>query len=67
MTNKFADFINYLILLSSEEQLLEINFMINEFNKSNRNSEKIANKYRILKQLKALKKEIKNTHVMNNK
>ena len=67
MTNKFADFINYLILLSSEEQLLEINFMINEFNKSNRNSEKIANKYRILKQLKALKKETKNTHVMNNK
>ena len=67
MTNKFADFINYLILLSSEEQLLEINFMINEFNKSNRNSEKIANKYRILKQLKTLKKEIKNTHVMNNK
>ena len=41
--------------------------MINEFNKSNRNSEKIANKYRILKQLKTLKKEIKNTHVMNNK
>ena len=67
MTNKFADFINYLILLSPEEQLLEINFMINEFNKSNRNSEKIANKYRILKQLKTLKKEIKNTHVMNNK
>ena len=67
MTNKFADFINYLILLSSEEQLLEINFMINEFNKSNRNSEKIANKYRVLKQLKTLKKEIKNTHVMNNK
>ena len=29
MTNKFADFINYLILLSSEKQLLEINFMIN--------------------------------------
>ena len=55
MTDKFADFINYLILLSSEEQLLEINFMINEFNKSNRNSEKIANKYRILKQLKTLK------------
>ena len=55
MTNKFADFINYLILLSPEEQLLEINFMINEFNKSNRNSEKIANKYRILKQLKTLK------------
>ena len=67
MTNKFADFINYLILLSSEEQLLEINFMINEFNKSNRNSEKIANKNWILKQLKTLKKEIKNTHVMNNK
>ena len=66
MTNKFADFINYLILLSSEEQLLEINFMINEFNKSNRNSENIGNKYRILKQLKSLKKGTKNTHVMSN-
>ena len=35
MTNKFADFKNYLKLLSPEERLHEINFMINEFNKSN--------------------------------
>ena len=38
MTNKFADFKNYLKLLSpEEEQLHEINYMINDFNKSNRN------------------------------
>ena len=52
MTNKFADFKNQLKLLSSKEQLREINFMINEFNKSNRNGENIAKKYRILNELK---------------
>ena len=52
MTNKFADFKNYLKLLSSEERLREINFMINEFDRSNRNSEKIAKRFRILKELR---------------
>ena len=52
MTNKFADFKNYLKLLSSEERLREINFMINEFDRSNRNSEKIAKRLRILKELR---------------
>ena len=52
MTNKFADFKNYLKLLSSEERLREINFMINEFDRSNRNSEKIAKRFRILKVLR---------------
>ena len=52
MTNKFADFKIQLKLLSSKEQLREINFMINEFNKSNRNGENIAKKYRILNELK---------------
>ena len=42
MTNKFSDFKNYLKLLWPEERLSEINFMINEFNRSNRNGEKIA-------------------------
>ena len=40
MTNIFDDFKNYLKLLSPEKQLYEINFMINEFNKSNPNGRK---------------------------
>ena len=57
MTNKFADFKNYLKLLSSEERLREINFMINEFDISNRNSEKIAKRFRILKELRIFLKK----------
>ena len=52
ITNKFADFKNQLKLLSSKEQLREINLMINEFNKSNCNGENIAKKFRILNELK---------------
>ena len=44
MTNKFADFKNYLKWLSPEERLREINFMINEFNKYYRNGENIGKK-----------------------
>ena len=56
MTNKFADFKNYLKLLSPEERLREINFMIYEFNRSNRTDENIAKKFSILKELNAFKK-----------
>ena len=52
ITNKFADFKNQLKLLSSKEQLREINLMINEINKSNCNGENIAKKFRILNELK---------------
>ena len=62
VTNKFADFKNYLKLLSPEEQLHEINYMINYFNKSNRNGENIAKKFRILKQPRIFKKEIMINH-----
>ena len=58
MTIKFIDFKNYLKLLSPEERLREINFMINEFNKSNCNGENIAKEFRILNELRVLKKEI---------
>ena len=58
MTSKFVDFKNYIKLLSPEERLCEINFMINEFNKSNRNGENIAKKFNILNELKILKKQI---------
>ena len=65
ITNKFADFKNYWKLLSPEERLREINFMINEFNRSNRNDENIAKKFIILKELNSFKKELIKTS--NNK
>ena len=58
MTNKFIDFKNYLKLLSPKERLRQINFIINEFNKSNCNGENIAKKFHLLNELKVLKKEI---------
>ena len=58
MTIRFGDFKNYLNFFSHEERLREMNFMINEFNKSNRNGEKIAKKFNILNELKILKKQI---------
>ena len=62
MTNKFADFKNYLKLLSPEEQLHEINYMISDFNKSNRNDENIVKKFHILKELEIFFKKIMINH-----
>ena len=56
MTKTFADLKNYLKLLATEERLHEINFKINEFNKSNRNGENISKTFHILNELKTLKK-----------
>ena len=56
MTNRFFDFKNYLNLLSPEEWLREINFMINEFNKSNHIGENIAKKNSHIKWTKNIKK-----------
>ena len=58
MTKKFADFKNYLKLWSPEERLHEINFMINEFNKSNCKDENIVKNSSILNELEILKKQI---------
>ena len=58
MTNRFFDFKNYLNSLSPEEWLREINFMINEFNKSIHNGENIAKKNSHIKWPKTLKKQI---------
>ena len=57
MTNKLADFKNFLKLLSPQEQICEINFMINEFNKTNNHGENIAKQFRILNELKILTKK----------
>ena len=45
MPNIMVDFKRFLQLLSPENQLCEINYMINEFNKSNRPSDNITKKF----------------------
>ena len=62
MPNAMTDFKKYLRFLSSEYQICKINFMINEFNKSNSKGEKINKKFCILNELKILKKEIMFNH-----
>ena len=47
MPNIMVDFKRFLQLLSPENQLSEINYMINEFNKSNRPGDNIIKKFRI--------------------
>ena len=58
MPNLMIDFRRFLQLLSPEQQLYEINFMIHEFDKSNRTDENIRKEIRILNELTTLKKEI---------
>ena len=58
MPNITVDFKRFLKLLSPEEQLCEINYMISEFNKSNRPGDNINKKVCILKELRTLKKQI---------
>ena len=62
MPNLMIDFERFLQLLSPEQQLYEINFMINEFDKSNRKDENIRKEIRILNELTTLKKEIITNH-----
>ena len=62
MPNLMIDFERFLQLLSPEQQLYEINFMINEFDKSNRTDENIRKEIRILNELTTLKKEIITNH-----
>ena len=58
MHNVHVDSKKFLKLLISEKQLIEINWVINELNKSNRPGYKISKRTRILKELITLKKEI---------
>ena len=55
MPNITVDFKRFLKLLSPEEQLCEINYMINEFSKSNRPGDNINKTFCILKELRTLK------------
>ena len=56
--NIMVDFRRFLQILSPEEQISEISGMINEINKSNCLGVNIPRKYRILKELETLKKQI---------
>lgn len=58
MPNIMLDLKIFLQLLSSENQLYEINHMINQFNKSNRPGDNIKIKFLILKELRTRKKQI---------
>ena len=57
-----TDFKKYLKFLRPKDQIYEINFMIDDFNKSNRKGESINKKFRILSELRTLKKEIMFNH-----
>ena len=53
-----TDFKKYLQFLPPKDQIYEINFMIHNFNKSNKKGENINKKFRILNELRILKKKI---------
>ena len=57
-------------MLSPEEQIFEIDWMINELNKCNLSGYRIAKEFSLIKELRMLKKEIinhKNMRVINTK
>ena len=53
-----TDFKKYLQFLPPKDQIYEINFMIDDFNKSNKKGENIIKTFLILNELRTLKKEI---------
>ena len=58
MPNIMTDFKKYLQLLPPKDQIYEINFMIDNSNKSIKKGENINKKFRILNELRISKKEI---------
>ena len=66
MSNIMRDFKKYLQFLPPEHQIYEINFMINEFNKSNNEGENINKNFRKLNEPRTSKKEIMFNHKENS-
>ena len=58
MPNIMTDFKKYLQFLPPKDQIYEINFMIGNSNKSIKKGENINKTFRILNELRILKKEI---------
>ena len=57
MPNIMTDFKKYLEYLSLEYQICEIDFMLQDFYKSNRKGENVNKKFSIINELKELKKK----------
>ena len=57
MSNIMTDFKRYLQYLSPENQICEIDSTLQDFYKSNRKGENVNKKFRIINELKALKKK----------
>ena len=57
MPNIMTDFKKYLEYLSPEYQTCEIDFMLQDFYKSNRKGENVNKKFCIINELKELKKK----------
>ena len=57
MPNIMTDFKKYLEYLSPEYQTCEIDFMLQDFYKSNRKGENVNKKFSIINELKELKKK----------
>ena len=57
MSNIMIDFKRYLQYLSPENQICEIDSTLQDFYKSNRKGENVNKKFRIINELKALKKK----------
>ena len=57
MSNIMVDFKRYLQYLSPENQICEIDSTLQDFYKSNRKGENVNKKFRIINELKALKKK----------
>ena len=58
MRNEFAQLRTYLHFLSTQEQILEINNLIDDFHKDNYSYFDVKNKYNKIQQLKKLRQEI---------
>ena len=69
MPNIMTDFKKYLEYLSLEYQICEIDFMLQDFYKSNRKGENVNKKFCIINELKELKKKAilnhKNIYINN--
>ena len=67
MPNTFKEFKKYLQFLTSCEQIVEINHMIHDILMYNNPDDNISKKYRVIKELNIIEKQLLHTHNENNK
>ena len=61
-----TDFKKYLQFLPPKDYIYGVNFMIDDFNTSNRKGEILIKKFRILNELRTKRETVLNTYIMNN-